>query len=452
MLRNKMQAVMNEVNHEVAERAQLIWYIAIALLTRKNLFILGGTGQAKSYVVDRFRRRLTGVKQFNYTLSKGTDEEQLFGRLDLGSLIPGGVPASVLENDPSYINLYRNARIAHENYEHNPSEANFRAFLEAAKWLGEYRKAMAEGGQGRPSIITEGKIPESHIIWLDEIFKANDGLLNALLTALNEREYTNEGNTMKIPAISFFAASNEIPNFSDPAESILRPLYDRFELKIITQYVQSRDTRLAMLAKKQSGSGNSTCATITFEELKKMQREVSQVKVPAAVNEVMDDILCELRRKGIHVSDRKYFGFTPIVQANAWLSGRDEVQIPDLLILSAYLWTTPEELPQIEKILSDVCENPLGERIDGLRAMTLESHDAFRQDFDAVGVKAIRKFREDMLTIYQQFTDLQKEARTDADSRSLEELLSFLEEKNRSASDLVGFTYVPLAEMAQLPV
>ena len=183
-----------------------------------------------------------------------------------------------------------------------------------------------------------------------------------------------------------------------------------------------------------------------------MQREVSQVKVPAAVNEVMDDILCELRRKGIHVSDRKYFGFTPIVQANAWLSGRDEVQIPDLLILSAYLWTTPEELPQIEKILSDVCENPLGERIDGLRAMTLESHDAFRQDFDAVGVKAIRKFREDMLTIYQQFTDLQKEARTDADSRSLEELLSFLEEKNRSASDLVGFTYVPLAEMAQLPV
>ena len=103
MLRNKMQAVMNEVNQEVAERAQLIWYIAIALLTRKNLFILGGTGQAKSYVVDRFRRRLTGVKQFKYTLSKGTDEEQLFGRLDLGSLIPGGVPASVLENDPSYI-------------------------------------------------------------------------------------------------------------------------------------------------------------------------------------------------------------------------------------------------------------------------------------------------------------------------------------------------------------
>ena len=48
MLRDKMQAVMAEVNGEVAEREKLVEYIAIALLTRSNLFILGDTGQAKS--------------------------------------------------------------------------------------------------------------------------------------------------------------------------------------------------------------------------------------------------------------------------------------------------------------------------------------------------------------------------------------------------------------------
>ena len=78
MLKDKMLRVMNEVNCEVAERTELIRYIAIALLTRKNLFILGGTGQAKSYAVDLFRERIQGTKQFKYTLSKGTDEEQLF--------------------------------------------------------------------------------------------------------------------------------------------------------------------------------------------------------------------------------------------------------------------------------------------------------------------------------------------------------------------------------------
>ena len=39
------------------------------------------------------------------------------------------------------------------------------------------------------------------IVFLDELFKANDGILNSLLTALNERVYTNEGQAVKIPVI-----------------------------------------------------------------------------------------------------------------------------------------------------------------------------------------------------------------------------------------------------------
>jgi uncharacterized protein with von Willebrand factor type A (vWA) domain len=85
---------------------------------------------------------------------------------------------------------------------------------------------------GNPKMITTGKIPDSHLIFLDETWKSNEGVLNSLLTAMNERRYTNESETVDIPAISFMGASNEIPNFSDPAEKILRPLYDRFEMKV----------------------------------------------------------------------------------------------------------------------------------------------------------------------------------------------------------------------------
>ena len=45
-LHDKMLAVMAEVNRDVAERSELVEMIAIALLTRKNLFILGAPGQA----------------------------------------------------------------------------------------------------------------------------------------------------------------------------------------------------------------------------------------------------------------------------------------------------------------------------------------------------------------------------------------------------------------------
>ncbi len=99
-LKNKMRARMDEVRAQVAERDDLIEVIAIALLTRKNVFILGDTGQAKSYAINLFRSGITGARQFERLMSKQTDEEALFGRLDLSSLIPGGVPGQVLPYDP----------------------------------------------------------------------------------------------------------------------------------------------------------------------------------------------------------------------------------------------------------------------------------------------------------------------------------------------------------------
>ena len=53
-LRDKMLAVMADVNSAVSEREELVELIAIALLTRKNLFILGDPGQAKSYAINVF--------------------------------------------------------------------------------------------------------------------------------------------------------------------------------------------------------------------------------------------------------------------------------------------------------------------------------------------------------------------------------------------------------------
>ena len=44
MLRDKMLAVIADVNRDVAERSDLVEMISIALLTRKNLFILGAPG------------------------------------------------------------------------------------------------------------------------------------------------------------------------------------------------------------------------------------------------------------------------------------------------------------------------------------------------------------------------------------------------------------------------
>ena len=85
-LRDKMLAVIDDVNCQLAEREELTEMIAIALLSRKNLFILGEPGQAKSYAINCFRSRIRGARQFERLLSKQTDEEQIFDVLTLPAL------------------------------------------------------------------------------------------------------------------------------------------------------------------------------------------------------------------------------------------------------------------------------------------------------------------------------------------------------------------------------
>jgi len=76
MLQQKMNALINDVNKTVCEREELIIMIAVALLSKNNIFILGDTGQAKSYAVNQFRKRIEGARQFEKLMSKQADEEQ----------------------------------------------------------------------------------------------------------------------------------------------------------------------------------------------------------------------------------------------------------------------------------------------------------------------------------------------------------------------------------------
>ncbi len=437
-LRNQMLAVIDEVNGEVAERGELIECIAIALLTRKNLFILGDTGQAKSYAINEFRKRITGARQFERLLSKQTDEEQLFGRIDLSSLIPGHVPQEVLAGNGEYQACLQSLADSTDD----------EAAESAVSKLESLRKALSALYGGTPRMITTGKIPDSHICFLDEIFKANDGILNSLLTALNERKHTNEGQTVDIPVISFMSASNEIPNFNDPAEKILRPLYDRFDIKVVTEYVSDRQARLGMLRRKQTATGGNAQAAISLDELERMQEEVKSISVPDAVNELMDDILCELRKAGVHVSDRKYFNYTPITQAKAWLDRQSEVSASQLLALKNYLWTTPEEITVIEQTLVRMCQNPLRDKLDNIRAMALDSLDQLKADRD--NKKAMIKFRGEFIRLYDMVADLQAKAVSASETNQISAFLDALEAMSREAHSLMGFTYASLAELKAL--
>ncbi len=458
----KMNQIIDEVRAEVAERDELIECIAICLIARKNLFILGDTGQAKSYAINEFRKRITGAKQYERLMSKQTDEEQLFGRLDLSSLIPGNMPMDELMKDNRYAEQAEKVEKLYEQYQNDGLSSTLNDAVTEAKNLLNIKHILCALRSGTPKMITEGKIPDSHIVFLDEIFKSNDGILNSLLTALNEKVYTNEGQTVKIPVESFFSASNEIPNFNDSTQAILKPLYDRFEMKVLTEYVQEKDNRMTVLKNKQSGSTNTAATYITLDELKQMQQEAKKVKVTDEINELMDNVLCELRRHNIHVSDRKYFGFTPIVRVKAYLNGNTEVKPKDLLVLKNYFWSEPSQIPIVEKILKDICENPIGAKAQKLVEMARESfselnnfassQDRENPDIEKQVLKLYMKTGKELLRIYSDVVNLKEDDMSDADCKKVDEVAEEIENFSLLCDDIAKTPHVPLSEKMRLNV
>ena len=181
-----------------------------------------------------------------------------------------------------------------------------------------------------------------------------------------------------------------------------------------------------------------------------MQDEVLQVRVPDQVNELMDDVLCELRGKGIHISDRKYFNYAPIAQAKAWLSGRDTVEPSDLTTLCAYLWTAPEERTIIQSTLERMCNDPLKDRLDTILAEAVEGYQEFTDTADAPAARRIGKLRDEFMSLYITLSQMLSNAQSDAELEKINACLEELERYSKEAHASVQYSYVPLRELYDL--
>ncbi|HTN73383.1 MAG TPA: AAA family ATPase [Methylomirabilota bacterium] len=271
----KLKKIREELRQTFLERADLIDGALSALLSAHHVLIIGPPGTAKSMLADELCRRIEGANYFQWLLTRFTTPEEIFGAVSL----------KALEQD-------------------------------------DYRR------------VTSHKLPEAHIAFLDEIFKANSSILNAILTLINERLFHNGKEIASVPLLTLFGASNELPEDDE-----LMALYDRFLVRFVVNYI-AEDFRFLRMLESQKAPERTT---LSLNELTEIQKEVRNVSIPSHVYRSIADIRRELNKKSIQASDRRYRQSLALLQAHAYLGGQKEVFEQDLLFLEHVLWRDPGE-------------------------------------------------------------------------------------------------------------
>jgi len=308
----RLQAIEAEMAALLLGRDDAVRAALLAVLARQHLVLLGPPGTAKSLLIELLSERIAaptggGLRRFVWLMSKFTTPEELFGPVSVQGL-----------KQDVYCRL------------------------------------------------TVGKLPEAELVFLDEIFKSNSAILNALLTIMNERAFDNGPTRVPVPLIALVGASNELPQGEDTAA-----LWDRFLLRGMVDYVDDSDFgHLLRLAARSTPP-----TTLAQTDLIALQCAAAALPIPDTILDALLHLRKDLKGKGIVPSDRRWRQILDLLRAQALLEGRAAVAEDDLIILRDALWQTPEQRQEIARLAARLA-NPMNARAVELGDQAVSVHTA----------------------------------------------------------------------------
>ncbi len=288
-------------------KEETIRLLLVAVLAGEHAVLIGPPGTAKSALLRAFAQSLQ-AQYFEYLLTRFTEPNEIFGPVDI-----------------------------------------------------------AEFRQGRYVRRTESMLPEAEIVFLDEVFKSNSAILNALLTLLNERRYTSGGKAYKCPLISAFGASNEVP-----ADESLTAVFDRFLLRIRSEnldayHFQELLTRGFAQEVRVMVDAPPPAPLTTAAEIGQARKWLAQnAKFSDAFYAEYKSLIFQIRAEGVTVSDRRVVKMLKLFAASAFLDGRTEPDASDLFILK-HIWNNQDQAAILESLVNPVLESYYRERPDRKR-------------------------------------------------------------------------------------
>jgi MoxR-like ATPase len=292
---DKLRQVADSLDRQFLGKSEAIRLLVICIVAREHAVLIGPPGTAKSALL-RTLAALLDARYFEYLLTRFTEPNEVFGPVDIA------------------------------------------AFREGA-----YRRRTA------------GMLPEAEVVFLDEVFKSNSAILNALLGLLNERRYTSGGEIIECPLISAFGASNEVPS-----DETLAALFDRFLLRIrsdnLDAYHFNELVALGVAHERQKLFGERQQPVLSASELRATSSELGRrLDFSEEFLATYKGLVFQIRAEGISLSDRRVVKILKLFAASAYVDGRAQAEASDFFVL-AHVWNSEDQAPILEAIVRPVLE------------------------------------------------------------------------------------------------
>ena len=319
VMKERLQRLQRHLQHGLIERDVPVRLALLAMLAGEHLLLIGPPGTAKSELARRLRGVFRGGQYFERLLTKFSVPEELFGPLSI--------------------------------------------------------KALEEDRYER---LTGSYLPSASIAFIDEIFKANSAILNALLTLLNEREFDNGAQRVKTPLAAVIGASNELPEGEE-----LDALYDRFLIRYEIGPVSDEGFHDLLQLDDTPPPPPAEADRLSADDLGAIQAAARELPLSEDVYYLLGGLRDFLREKGVPVSDRRWRKVVRLLQVAAWSNGQDRVQVWDCWLLQHCLWHLPRQREAIldwyqSHLGTDAVVNP--ERLRRLIGVWRETLERERND------------------------------------------------------------------------
>lgn len=192
--------------------------------------------------------------------------------------------------------------------------------------------------------LLDGYLANVELAFIDEIWNASDAILHDLHMVTNEREFVNDGVVTRVPLSTMICASNQMPQ-----NSTLAAIYDRILLRYSVPHISDNGNFVAMLRLEASAAS----PVLSWADVEEAKAVVATVPIDEEVFAALAEVRQELQAKNIDVTDRRFKRALRILQGEAWLEGSDRVDVDQIMILAHVLWDQPEQISDVEAILSE---------------------------------------------------------------------------------------------------